>query len=56
MEHFICWLRDPSKVLNGQHKYVIVDSELVLVINIIANRFRTSGEKNLKAASNNSSR
>ena len=29
MEHFICWLRDPSKVLNGQHKYVVVDSELV---------------------------
>ena len=29
MEHFICWLRDPSKVLNGQHKYVVADSELV---------------------------
>ena len=48
MEHFICWLRDPSKVLNGQHKYVIVDSELVLVINIIANALEHLERKTLR--------
>ena len=53
IEHFISYLRDSSKVLNGQHRYVIVASELMFpFINIITHHFRKSGEKNL--ASNNS--
>ena len=53
--HFIGHLRDPSNVLNGQHKYIIVAPEFMfLFINITTHRVRISGEKNL--ASNNSSR
>ena len=55
IEHFIPYLRDSSKVLNGQHRYIIVASELMFpFINIITYHFRKSGEKNL--ASNNSNR
>ena len=48
IEHFISYLRDSSKVLNGQHRYVIVASELMFpFINIITHHFRKSERKTL---------
>ena len=52
IEHFISYLRDSGKVLNGRYRYVIVTSELPF-INGITRRLRKSREKNLALENSN---